>query len=100
MSGYKLSILRAKGWLRLGLAGAASMLPITAMEHARGFFAAGEAGLEQAGEFLLSGIALWGIVAAAAAWIARGFAVRAKPEDEEEEGGSSRPSSAPRRPAK
>jgi hypothetical protein len=84
MTGYRLSSIRNKGWLRLGLAGAVAMIPYTAMEHAQGRFSEGPAGLQQAAEFLGGGMAIWLIIGFAMAWVMHGFAVRAKSEDEEE----------------
>lgn len=86
MSAYRLSPIRNKGWLRLGLAGAVAMIPYTAMEHAQGRFSEGPTGLQQAAEFLASGMAIWLIIGFAMAWVMHGFAVRAKSEDEEESG--------------
>ena len=82
MLGYRLSALRSKGWIRLGLIGALTMLPLTGMEFAHGVFSEGPKGLEQAGEYLLSGVSIWLIFGFSASWIAHGFAVRAKESDE------------------
>jgi uncharacterized membrane protein YgcG len=84
MPGYRLSPIRNKGWLRLGLAGAVAMIPYTAMEHAQGRFSEGPAGLQQAAEFLAGGMAVWLVIGFALPWVMHGFAVRVKDEDEEE----------------
>lgn len=91
MPGYRLSPIRSKGWLRVGLAGAAAMVPFTAMEHAQGRFSEGPAGFQQAAEFLASGVAIWLVIGLAMGWVMQGFAVRVKDEDDEES--SRRPSS-------
>ena len=85
MSAYRLSPLRTKGWLRLGLLGSVAMLPLTAMMHALGYFSAGEAGLQQAAEYLAAGIFLCMSVCGIAAWVVRGFAVRTHDDAEQEE---------------
>ncbi len=90
MSAFRLSPLRSKGWLRLGVLGAVAVIPLTAMQHALGYFSAGEAAIPQAAEYLVAGVVLCLSSGALAAWVARGFAVRVKEEDEQEE---------PRRPA-
>lgn len=93
----RLSPLRSKGWNRLGLLAAAAMIPLTAMEHALGYFAEGLKGLQQAAEYLVAGMMIALLFGFTAGWIAQGFAVRVKDEDDERE--SSRPAStAPARP--
>jgi|GEM_PF-2265421 hypothetical protein len=91
MSGYRLSSIRSKGWHRLGMAAAAAMIPYTAMEHAQGRFAEGQAGLQQAAEFLAGGMAICLLLGFAMSWVMHGFAVKAHDENEEES--SRRPSS-------
>lgn len=93
----RLSILRGKGWYRAGIVGAVAMIPYTTMQHALGVFSEGARGLEQAVEYYVSGAAVALIIGFSAAWIAHGFAVRAKVE--EEEGDSERPASSSSRPA-
>ena len=85
MSAFRLSPLRSKGWLRLGLLGSLAMVPLTAMHHALGYFNAGELGLQQAAEYLAAGIFLSMSVTGIAAWVARGFAVRVKEEEDEQD---------------
>lgn len=98
MSAFRLSPLRGKGWFRLGVLGAVAMIPLTVMQHALGYFSAGEAAIPQAAEYLAAGAILWLAAGAMAAWVARGFAVRVKEDDEQDE--PKRPSlSAPHRPS-
>ncbi|HVI51591.1 MAG TPA: hypothetical protein VM661_10305 [Candidatus Sulfotelmatobacter sp.] len=103
MSGYRLSPIRNKGWLRLGLTGAVGMIPYTAMEHAQGRFSEGAVGLQQAGEFLVGGMCVWLVIGFAMSWVLHGFAVKAH-DDEDQEGSrhssssSHSPSPGPARP--
>ncbi len=80
---YRCSPMRNKGWLRMALVGAVAMIPLAGIEYSLGSFSAGLAGVEQAGEFLSSGITLMLIIGLAGGWVARGFAYRARDEDEE-----------------
>ena len=92
MSAYHLSVLRNKGWMRLGLVASVVVFPIAMMEHALGFFADGVTGLTQAGEFIGGGIAVAAILTLPASWVLRGFVVRHRDADaEDEEVVSSRP---------
>ena len=84
MSGYRLSVIRQKGWLRVGIIGAAAMFPYTAMEHALGRFSEGPVGYAQIAEYLSGGIAIWLIVGFGISWMLHGFAVRQKEDGEEE----------------
>jgi hypothetical protein len=83
MSGYRLSLLRRRGWIRLGLVGAVGMVPITLMQHALGFFGFGDQALNQTLEYLGAGIILWLIVGFCATWVVHGFAMRSKAIDED-----------------
>lgn len=87
MTAYRLSLLRNKGWIRMGAMGAAIMVPVTVMEHALGCFNDGMTGIGQASEFLAAGIAASMTFGLAAGWVARGFMVRAKEPDEDERDG-------------
>jgi hypothetical protein len=98
MSGYRLTILRRTGWIRLGVVGAIAMIPITLMERALGFFSDGEQGLIQALQFLGGGVVLWLIVGFLANWVVRGFAIRSRPvEEDRDEPRSLAPRVAPAR---
>jgi len=89
MSAYRLSPLRTRGWIRLGLIGALAMIPLTVMKHAQGQFAEGQQGLIEAVEYMASGMVLALLAAMGAAWGMRGFAIRVKTDEDED----SRPSS-------
>ena len=91
MSTYRLSLLRQKGWIRCGLAGAVMMIPIAVIEHALGYFSDGVVGLRQALEFVCAGSVLAMILGILGGWVVRGFAVRVLDEDERE---AERPASA------
>jgi hypothetical protein len=82
MNNYRFSLLRQKGWMRLGMAGAALMIPISMIEHALGFFNDGLLGVKQAVEFASGGAALALILGLLGSWVARGFAVKVVDEDE------------------
>ena len=88
---YRLSIMRAKGWSRIGFVGAAVMLPITGMQYALGIFSEGLRGLEQAAEYFASGAVAALIIGFSARWVLHGFAVRATRDSDEDEGESHEP---------
>lgn len=92
MTGFRLSPLRNKGWLRFTLVGAALTIPAAAIEHSLGYFSDGAQGLTQAAEFVAAGIAMVLMVGFSANWVLHGFAVKQKDEDEGEEARPSRPS--------
>lgn len=104
MTAYRLSPIRNKGWFRLGLVGAGTMVPWTVMEHALGHFSEGPQGVQQIAEFFFGGVILWLILGAATGWAIHGFVIRMKEEDDHESGhrsggmgGSSPASHAPAR---
>ncbi|HIJ38795.1 MAG TPA: hypothetical protein HPP80_07840 [Rhodospirillaceae bacterium] len=96
MSGYRLSPLRNKGWVRVAIVGSILVFPFAGIENALGFFSDGIPGFIQAGEFIGSGIALVLVFSFSACWVLRGFAVKSHDEDEERgESHGSRPSGPP-----
>ncbi|HLN23855.1 MAG TPA: hypothetical protein VK558_07710 [Patescibacteria group bacterium] len=83
MSSYRLSALRNKGWIRMGIIGAGTVFPVTAMFHAIGWFSDGDRGIEQAVTFLVAGVVFWLLLGCAAGWVMHGFVVRLKDSDDE-----------------
>jgi hypothetical protein len=83
MSNYRLSALRNKGWIRMGIVGAGTVFPVTAMFRAIGWFSDGDRGLEQAATFLVGGVVFWLLLGFSAGWIMHGFVVRLRESDED-----------------
>jgi hypothetical protein len=92
---YKFSILRPSGWTRLGVAGAIGVFFATPMLWALGVFGDGEPALQRALVFMLS--AVWFFVATfyTIGWALKGFVVRMKEAEDEEEAPAHRPSAPP-----
>lgn len=85
MSAYRLSPLRNKGWLRAGLIAATLTLPIALIEYSLGYFNDGVQGLIQAAEFVSGGAVVAMMIGMSAPWVLRGFAVRTKEDDADDE---------------
>ncbi len=86
MNSYRLSALRTKGWVRLGLTIALAAIPLAIVAHALGLFGDGNGG-NLAGRRIRGGDAVLSLVLTfLAAWIVRGFAVRTHDEDSDQEG--------------
>jgi len=98
MSNYRLSALRNKGWIRMGIIGAATVCPVTAMLRAIGWFSDGDRGLEQAATFLVAGVVFWLLLGFSAGWVMHGFVVRLRESDEDHDEPRSGPGSTPQRP--
>lgn len=94
MSTYRFSWLRPNGWGRLGGAGAVVVLCVTPMLWSLGLFGNGDDTLKRALVFLFSGMWLFVAGGYALGWALRGFMVRLKDHDEEDEGGH-RPAGGP-----
>lgn len=94
MSTYRFSWLRPNGWSRLGGAGAVAVLFLTPMLWATGAFGTGEDNIRRALIFLFAGLWLCVGTGYAVGWALRGFMVRLKDHDDEEEGGH-RPAAPP-----
>jgi hypothetical protein len=73
----------------MGLVGAAATVPLAGIQYALGAFNDGLLGLEQAGEFVGASASMVMIVCFLAPWVLRGFAVRARDDDEADEPRSS-----------
>ncbi|MBR9972813.1 hypothetical protein [Magnetospirillum sulfuroxidans] len=83
--------LRPGGWVRLGVVVAVAILFATPMLWALGAFGDGDEAIRRALIFLFAG--LWfGIgVGYAAGWALRGFVLRSKEPDDEDDAGPARP---------
>lgn len=94
MSTYRFSWLRPNGWSRVGGVGAVAILFATPMLWALGVFGNSDETLRRALIFAFAG--MWMFVGAGYAfgWALRGFMVRIKDHDDEEEG-AHRPAGAP-----
>lgn len=97
MSNIRFSWLRPSGWTRLGLAGAAGILFATPMLWALGGFGADDEAIRRAIVFLFSGLWFFVALGYTIGWSIRGFIVRIKESDEDEEGGH-RPAAPPHPP--
>ncbi|MTJ81831.1 MAG: hypothetical protein F8N37_12550 [Telmatospirillum sp.] len=93
MSSYHLSLLRSRGWLRAGLVAAFLAFPVTSIGFGLGYFGDDWRGMIQALEFAGGGIVLSLTIGLSAPWVLRGFAVRAREEDESRD--SEKPASRP-----
>lgn len=87
MSNIRFSWLRPSGWTRLGVVGAVAILFVTPMLWALGLFGEDDQAIRKAIVFLFSG--LWFAIAVGytIGWSIRGFIVRLKEADEDEETG-------------
>lgn len=94
MSAYRFSWLRPNGWSRVGGAGAVAILFATPMLWALGVFGNGDDTIRRALIFAFAG--MWMFVGAGYVfgWALRGFMVRIKDHDDEEEG-AHRPAGPP-----
>ncbi|HSV30374.1 MAG TPA: hypothetical protein VLL76_12500 [Candidatus Omnitrophota bacterium] len=101
MSGnFRFTWLRPGGWTRLGIVGAVMVLFGTPMLWAVGMFGDGDDALGRAAVFLLAGLWLFGAGGYAVGWAIRGFIVRQKDPEEEEDRDAppARPGAPPHRP--
>lgn len=98
MSSYRFSWLRPNGWNRLGGVGAVAIVFATPMLWSLGLFGAGEDTLKRALIFAFAGMWLFVGAGYVLGWALRGFMVRLKEPEEDEDGGR-RASSAPHPPA-
>lgn len=95
MSTYRFSWLRPNGWGRLGVVGAMVVLFVTPMVWALGGFGASGDALRRALIFLFAGMWLFIAAGYGLGWAIRGFMVRVKDhDDEDEDGPSHRPAAA------
>lgn len=87
--------LRPGGWVRLGVVAAVAILFATPMLWALGAFGDGDEAIRRGLIFLFAG--LWfGIgTGYAASWALRGFVVRSKEPDDDEDSSPARPSARP-----
>lgn len=85
MIAYHFSLLRYRGWIRVGLIGAALAFPAAAIAHAFGWLGEGDRALIGVIEFIVGGMASSLILGFSAGWILRGFAVRNRDDDGGEE---------------
>lgn len=94
MSSYRFSWLRPNGWSRMGGVGAVAVMFATPMLWSLGLFGTGDDTIKRALIFGFAG--MWMFVGAGyvLGWALRGFMVRLKDHDDEEEGGH-RPSAPP-----
>jgi len=99
MTNYRLSALRTKGWVRLGLTVAMAAIPLAVVEHSLGVFSDGMPGIWQAVEFAGGAAALSLVLTLLAGWIMRGFAVRTHDEDHEHEERHAPPARGPQAPS-
>ena len=83
MTGYHLNPLRSRGWFRVGSVLAILAIPETVILHALGYFSSGWEGVQQAGEFFLSDLAIAAIIGMMGRWMIRGFVVRDVVEGED-----------------
>lgn len=97
MSSYRFSWLRSGGWTRLGLAGAVAAMFATPMMWSLGVFGDGDDALKRAMIFLFAGMWFFVGVGYMLGWAIRGFLVRLKEHDEDEDGPAHRPA-APAHP--
>lgn len=99
MSNIRFSWLRPGGWTRLGVVGAVGILFGTPMLWALGAFGGDDESIRRAIIFLFAG--LWFFIGTGytLGWSIRGFIVRLKDHDDEEEGAGHRPAAPPHPPA-
>lgn len=99
MSTYRFSWLRPGGWTRLGLAGAVAIMFATPMMWSLGVFGDDDGTMKRAVIFLFAG--LWFCVGTGymVGWSLRGFMVRLKDHDEDDDAPAHRPAAAPHAPA-
>lgn len=95
MSTYRFSWLRSNGWTRLGGVGAVAVMFSTPMMWALGVFGSDDEALKRAMIFLFAG--MWFFVATfyVLGWAIRGFMVRLKDHDEDDEFPAHRPPGPP-----
>lgn len=98
MSTYRFSWLRPGGWTRLGLAGAVAIMFVTPMLWALGVFGAAEDTLKRALIFLFAGMWFCVGVGYMVGWAIRGFVVKVKEAEEDEEGAPARRPAPPHAP--
>lgn len=99
MSSYRFSWLRSGGYTRLGGAGAVAVLFATPMLWALGAFGMGEDTLKRAMIFLFAGMWFFVGTGYVLGWAIRGFMVRLKDHDEDEDGPAHRPAGPAHPPA-
>lgn len=94
MSNIRFSWLRPSGWTRLGVVGAVAVIFAAPMLWALGVFGSDDEAVRRAIVFTFAGLWFFIAVGLTLGWAIRGFIVRLKEPDEEEEGGH-RPSAPP-----
>ncbi len=85
MSTYRFSWLRPNGWARLGGVGAVAVVFATPMLWAAGVFGNGDDTLKRALVFLFGGMWMFVGMGYAFGWALRGFMVRLKDHDDEDD---------------
>lgn len=88
---YRVTFLRPGGWTRLGGAGAVGVIFATPMLWALGGFGDGDDSVQRAVIFLLSGVWFFVTFGYMVGWALRGFIVRLKEADEDEDAPPHRP---------
>ena len=99
MAAYRVSFIKASGWTRLGLAGAAGVLLSTPMLWALGSFGFADEAIHRGIVFALSGVWCPIAVGYLIGWAVQGFIIRQRVVEEDSEdaapSSSSRPPSGP-----
>lgn len=98
MSTYRFSWLRPGGWTRLGGVGAVGVLFATPMLWALGVFGEGDDTLKRAMIFLFAGMWFFVGTGYVLGWAIRGFVVRMKEPDDDDDAPAHRPPSPPHPP--
>jgi hypothetical protein len=98
MSTYRFSWLRPGGWNRLGGVGAVATMFATPMMWALGVFGADDDTIKRSLIFLFAG--MWFFVGTfyVLGWAIRGFLVKTKDHEEDEDGPAHRPAAPPHPP--
>ncbi len=97
MAAYRVSFIKASGWTRLGLAGAAGVLFSAPMLWALGSFGFADEAIHRAIVFALSGVWCPIAVGYLVGWAMQGFVIRQRvvEEDNEDSIPAARPSGPP-----
>ncbi|TAN61884.1 MAG: hypothetical protein EPN20_11640 [Magnetospirillum sp.] len=97
MAAYRVSFIKASGWTRLGLAGAAAALFCAPMLWALGSFGFAEEAIHRAIIFGLSGVWCFIALGYMVGWAMQGFIIRQKvvEEDSDDAPAAHRPPPAP-----
>lgn len=86
MSNIRFSWLRPSGWTRLGVAGGVAIVFATPMLWALGVFGADDEAIRRAMVFLFAGLWFFVAVGFTIGWSIRGFIVRVKEAEDDDEG--------------